>query len=177
MKKGDLQMNTRPIKPLVLVILITIILVILILVFCYLLPSLFGYPGLNAKAKLIVNGDKMKEKCVIYQYGEVYHASIPLLIVIEGLGNQVNIMDDGTLVIINTGKEEFFLRGHKLYEDSELLYEVPGQLSSIVDEKGRPGELNVEREDLLYVLSLIGLSDVSITLDPKGRIVTVTQDR
>ena len=140
---------------------------------CCLLTALFG-GGFHVRAKLVVNGAPIKEKCIIYRRGETYLSSLPMLAVLEALGNRVTVLGDGTKAVIDTRDAEYIFSEHRLCNDDDhLVCEVPGKLASFLEEEGRPGELYVEHNELLQVFRKMGVPNVNIVIDPKGKEVTI----
>ncbi len=154
------------------------LLIVGLLTACVLALMTPGYPGFHTdNAKLVVNGERLKEKCRIYEREEGnYISGIQLLAVVEGLGYDVGVSDDGTAVEINVGGEEYLLKELYIYKDDEIVIVVRGEPVSKGYAAGRPGEVVVDREEMLRILNKMGIANVSITLDPKGRRVIVNQE-
>ena len=159
------------------ILIIILFIGILLYVFFYILPCFSHEPGISVKARLVVNGEQMEEKCDIYQHGKTgpLQSSIPILAVLDGLGNTVIVREDDSSVVIKTETEEYLMTEFKLYRDGELVLELPGIRASLLEYEGRSGEIYMEGEELLQVLDKMGITDISIFLDPKGREVSVSQ--
>ncbi len=150
------------------------VIVILFLAYIVFVPY-SNEPGLNVKAKLIVNGQAAADgNTYIYQRGSVYLAEVPLLETIRLLGYDVH-SEREDLTVIHVQDKDYYLSGHKLYSDNNLICEVAAFDNAFYSWEGDPAEPYVNRnEELIAVLEEMGISPVEIEINPKERTVVVS---
>ena len=153
----------------------------LLLLLLFLVISALGLyvpAGHSSRGDLYVE-DRLvgKNLAVIYWLGDDARSNLPLTTVLEALGYPVEWDEDGAAHIV-VGNAAYTLSGNDLSADSgKVVFKGKGYSASDSGIEGTPpGELYLERKDLIAALSRMGCPDVEVEINVKKRTVSVSTE-
>ncbi len=153
-------------------LIVLLILALAFIVFRVIIP----WTGENThptRSKLYVNGNPVEDKnVIIYNHGDTYCAELPLLAVVESLGYRVFVESDD-LVFFEIGANKYRLTDKSTLstDNGDIVCRVHSIDITSFGREGPLGEIYMEYEDLVQVLSNVGIPSVEVTIDPQNKTV------